>query len=152
MVKIKYPNLFDLLLRIYWKVSICPDEISYRDIPRFNLFFKWKVWKWSQNTKEIVLLASCSKVPFSPGWPRQSVTRTSCCQFKVESERWQGNLINIFLVTLEQFFINGLWTGFGQMANFFKQNNFFEQDFCTNQTNDVTNEIVLDCSERNCWP
>ena len=90
------------------------------------------------------------KSPTTVGPGLLPVTRTSCCHLKVESERWKGNFINIFLVTLEQFFINGLWTGFGQMANFFKQNNFFEQDFCTNQTNDVTNEIVLDCSERNC--
>ena len=85
-------------------------------------------------------------------WSKQFSNYTKSSAFKEpwDRKRCEGNLINIFLITLEQFFINGLWTGFGQMANFFKQNNFFEQDFCKNQTNDVTTEIILDCSERDC--
>ena len=140
----------------YWEFTGRSQSVQTRFhteiFPDLIYFSSKKIENDHRIQRKSFLLASCPKVPFSPGWPRLSLTRSSCCQLKVESERWQGNLINIFLVTLEQFFINGLWTGFGQMANFFKQNNFFEQDFCTNRTNDVTNEIVLDCSERNCWP
>ena len=44
MVKIKYPNLFDLLLRNYWKVPNCPDKI-YKEIFSNIIYFQVKILK-----------------------------------------------------------------------------------------------------------
>ena len=62
--------------------------------------------------------------------------------FTMESDKiFVENFFSYFLILLEQFWINGLWAGWGQLAVHFKENDYFT-DYCTNSTE------AQDCSER----
>ena len=50
-----------------------------------------------------------------------------------------GNFGAYFLIILEQFFINGIWGGWGQLCVHFKENNYFEDEFCEKFSNGTQN-------------
>lgn len=60
----------------------------------------------------------------------------------------RGNVLSLFISTLEQLCIAGLWTSWPQLTVYLKTNNFYA-DACHNATQSaVTNETTLDCSQR----
>ena len=61
---------------------------------------------------------------------------------------YYGNLLSFFLIVLEQFWINGLWAGWGQLANHFKNNDYFT-DYCASNSTDIDGIIKYeDCEDR----
>ena len=61
---------------------------------------------------------------------------------------YYGNLVSFFLILLEQFWINGMWAGWGQLANHFKNNDYFT-DYCDSKTTDTNGTTKYeDCDRR----
>ena len=55
---------------------------------------------------------------------------------------YAGNIVSYFIIALEQFWINGLWAGWGQLAYHFKNNGYFIE-YCDN-----FNTTLEDCTRR----